>query len=232
MAKGFDFTSITPLLLGGAAIYFIYKSGFLNQVGSGIQDIGSGAGSIGSGLGMGLNSIGSGVGYGVGNLGFGLGEGFALIGSGINNLGLGFEGLGTGLGNFAQELGGGAGNFLSGSSPSAIISATLTAGKNFSNPYNSTLQYPTDIFSSISGTDNLKSNLPSINSATLSPAANSSNSGSSAGLRKVTLKVDPFGNKNTTVLVNSQGVPIASAVPQNSLASLLHLSIPNTFNLK
>jgi hypothetical protein len=102
MAKG-DLAEITPLILGGGALYVLFQSGILQNLGQGasnaLSGVGGGVAATGAGLGSGLAGLGNGVGGGV----FGLGQG---IGSGINNLGGGLNQVGTGLSNLLTQLGG------------------------------------------------------------------------------------------------------------------------------
>jgi hypothetical protein len=102
MAKGFNLGSTEVLILGGAALFLIYKSDILQNVGqglgSGISNIGSGIGNIGSGLGSGF----SGIGAGFQGLGEGLGSGLSV---GLGGIGLGFKGLGEGAGQSLSYAG-------------------------------------------------------------------------------------------------------------------------------
>jgi len=99
MAKVGDFINedVVLLALGVGGLYVLYKSGFLQNISSGIgmgvNDIGAGVGDIGLGLGSGLANIGNGV----NNLGVGLGSGLAGIGNGLGN-------LATGIGNTGLQV--------------------------------------------------------------------------------------------------------------------------------
>ena len=61
---------LTPLLLGGAALYVVTKSGVLSGLGQGVGDIAEGAGTAAQGLGGGIAGAAIGVGQGVGQVGY------------------------------------------------------------------------------------------------------------------------------------------------------------------
>ena len=87
--------TITPLILGGVGIYFIYKGGFFEKLGA----LPEGIGNMFSGIGGGIMAGGTGIGKGFENIGGGYYQAGAGIGGGIFNVGAGVE-------NFLSQLGG------------------------------------------------------------------------------------------------------------------------------
>jgi len=118
------------LILGGAALYLVYKSNLLQNIGLGTGKLISDFGNVGTGLGEGLSSIGQGIGntgtgLGIGLAGFGtgLGSGINNVGLGLNYVGQGIGNIGTGLGSGIMYLGAGAGNTLTDLSIPRIINS-------------------------------------------------------------------------------------------------------------
>lgn len=98
MAKGEEY--VIYGVLGIGALYVIYKSGALQNISTGIKD-------VGSGYGAGVENIGAGLGYGLSNIGAGFGLLGAGLGGGFNNIGAGFNNLASGVGQGVSNVGSG-----------------------------------------------------------------------------------------------------------------------------
>ena len=123
MAKDIFSSSTTTLILGGTALFLLYKSNFFSSLGQGVGNVTSGVGNIGTGLGAGIQDIGvgfanlgTGIGSGFQSIGLGLGSGFnnlsTEIGAGFMNIGSGIQDIGAGFGNLQSSIGTGFQNLL------------------------------------------------------------------------------------------------------------------------
>lgn len=61
---------LTPLLLGGAALFVVVNSGIIKGLGGAVEDVSEGVGAAAQGLGAGVGNIGQGLGAGVAQAGY------------------------------------------------------------------------------------------------------------------------------------------------------------------
>lgn len=113
MASASLIRDLTPLLLGGTALFVVARSGILGGAGEAVEGVGEGLGRAGRGLGAGISDIARGAGGAVGGLGQGLREVFIQGGESIREIvretgGVGTDILGeeTGARGILQNVGG------------------------------------------------------------------------------------------------------------------------------